>query len=53
MAVRQNITEAVLMLIDNGVDINLINNGNKTPHDFADKGSEVERLLMQLQKSAP
>ena len=38
-------TEAVRILIENGADVNLMNYGNKTPLDYADKGSEVERLL--------
>ena len=47
-----NYTEIVRLLLDNGADINLKNNKNKTPLDEAHKGSEVERLLLQLQQSA-
>ena len=39
--------------LDKEADINLKNNKNKTPLDGADKGSEVERLLLQLEQSAP
>ena len=50
-AARDNNTEAVRLLLDNGADINLKNNKNKTPLDYARKGSEVESLLLQLQQS--
>ena len=50
-AARYNNTEAVRLLLDNGADINLKNNKNKTPLDYARKGSEVESLLLQLQQS--
>ena len=50
-AAENNNTEAVRLLLDNGVDINLKNNVHKTPLRVADKGSEVERLLLQLQQS--
>ena len=53
LAARYNDTEAVRILIENGADVNLMNDVNKTPLDYADKGSEVERLLMQVQQSAP
>ena len=52
-AAQNNYTEAVRLLLDNGADINLKNNVNKTPRDAAPKGSEVERLLLQFQQSAP
>ena len=48
LAARYNYTEAVRLLLDNKADINLKNNKNKTPLDYARKGSEVERLLQQL-----
>ena len=51
-AAEYNKTEAVRLLLDNGADINLKNNKNKTPLDYAHKGSEVESLLLQLQQSA-
>ena len=34
-----NKTEAARILIENGADINLINDDNKTPLDYAGKGS--------------
>ena len=46
-AARNNNTEVTRMLIDKGAD------DNKTALDVADKGSKVERLLMQLQQNAP
>ena len=52
-AARNNNTEVTRMLIDKGADVNLQNYDNKTPLDVADKGSKVERLLMQLQQNAP
>ena len=52
LAARFNMTKAVRLLLDNGADINLKNDNNKTPLDIADKGSEVESLLLQLQQSA-
>ena len=52
MAARRNNTEVVRILIESGADVNLINNKNKTPLDEAWKGSEVERLLQQVQQSA-
>ena len=45
-AVCNNSSEAAQMLIENGVDINLINYHNRTPLDYARKGSEVARLLL-------
>ena len=51
-AARANYTEVARMLIDNGADVNLTKENN-TPLDVARKGSEVERLLVQLQQSAP
>ena len=50
---RLNRTEAARILIENGADVNLINEGYKTPLDSVDNGSEVERLLLQVQQSAP
>ena len=52
-AARYNCTEAIRLLLDIGADINLKNYSNKTPLHAADKGSEVESLLLQLQQSAP
>ena len=52
-AAQYNNTEITRLLIDNGADINIKNDVNKTLLDLADKGSEVERLLLQLQQSAP
>ena len=52
-AARYNHTEAVRILIENGADVNLRNKYNETPLDLARKGSEVERLLRQVQQSAP
>ena len=51
-ALNNNIKVARL-LVDKGADINLKNNRNKTPLDNAFEGSEVERLLLELQRSAP
>ena len=48
-AVRRNYTEAAGLLIENGADVNFKNNHNITPLELARKGSEVERLLLQLQ----
>ena len=53
LAALDNMTEAVRILIENGADVNLMNYVNQTPLDLARKGSEVERLLMQAQQSAP
>ena len=52
-AALNNNTEAARILIENGADVNLMSDGNKTPLYYAYKGSEVERLLMQVQQSAP
>ena len=52
-AAQNNKTEAVRILIENGADVNLMNYVNKTPLDYANKGSKVKRLLMQAQQSAP
>ena len=52
LAAQLNSAEVVRLLMDNGADISIKNNLNKTPLDEADKGSEVERLLLQLQQSA-
>ena len=49
MAARKNYTEVARLLIQNGADVNIQNHRNKTPLDDARKGSEVERLLLQLQ----
>ena len=51
-AARNNNTEVARLLLDNGADINFKDKVNKTPLDEADKGSEVERLLLQVQQSA-
>ena len=51
-AALENNTEVARVLIESGADVNLINGDNNTPLDLADKGSEVERLLMQVQQSA-
>ena len=53
LAARWNNTEAARLLFDSGADINLKNDHNETPLDVVRKGSKVERLLLQLQKSAP
>ena len=50
-AALYNKTEAVRMLIEHGADVNLKNDENETPLDEADKGSEIERLLLQAQQS--
>ena len=51
-AALDNKTEARILtariLIENGADVNLMNDDNKTPLDLARKGSEVERLLLQV-----
>ena len=47
-AAQFNYTEVVRLLLDNGADINLKNYLNKRPLDEARRGSEVERLLLQL-----
>ena len=52
-AAQYNNTEIARLLIDYGAEINIKNDVNKTPLDLAEKGSEVERLLLQLQQSAP
>ena len=52
-AAEFNKTEAARILIENGADVNLRNKHNQTPLDYARKGSEVERLLQQVQQSAP
>ena len=52
-AARDSNTGAVRLLLDNGPDINVKNIDNLTPLDEAQKGSEVESLLLQLQQSAP
>ena len=49
MAARYNYTEVARLLIQNGADVNIRNEYNITPLDDAEKGSEVERLLLQLQ----
>ena len=53
LAAYYDCPEAVQMLVDNLADVNLINDLNETPLDEARKGSEVERLLQQVQQSAP
>ena len=52
-AVRRKSTDAARILIENGANVNLLNDYDKTPLDLADIGSEVERLLLQVQQSAP
>ena len=52
-AAQYNKTESVRLLLDNGADINLKNDDNKTPLDVARKGSKIESMLLQLQQSAP
>ena len=49
LAARNNITEVARLLINNGADINIQNKDKKTPLDEAHEGSEVKRLLLQLQ----
>ena len=49
IAALNNKTEVARLLIQNGADVNIQNDSNKTPLDEARKGSEVERLLLQLQ----
>ena len=51
--VRENNSELTRLLLNERADINIKTNENKTPLDEARKGSEVERLLLQLQQSAP
>ena len=53
LAARKNNTEIARLLTDNGADVSLKDNINKTPLDVARKGSEVQRLLLLLQQSAP
>ena len=53
LAARKNNTEVARLLINNGADINIKNKDNRTPLDEAHNGSEIERLLLQLQQSAP
>ena len=48
-AARLNHTEVAQLLIQKGADVNIRNRFNKTPLDVVLKGSEVERLLLQLQ----
>ena len=49
LAARYNYTEVARLLIQNGADVNIRKFLNKTPLDVAEKGTEVERLLLQLQ----
>ena len=51
-AARNNYNEVARLLVDNGADINISNDDNQTPLDEMPKGSEVESLLLQLQKTA-
>ena len=53
LAAQDNSNEVARLLIGNGADINIKNGNNKAPLDVALKGTEVERLLLQLQQSAP
>ena len=46
-------TEVARLLLNERADINLKNSLNKTPLYIADKGSEVEYLLLQYQRSPP
>ena len=48
-AAQYNKTEVARLLIQNGADVNIRNDVNNTPLGDARKGSEVERLLLQLQ----
>ena len=52
-AALRNHTKAAQMLVDNGADINLKDEYDQKPLDRAPKGSEVERLLLQLQQMVP
>ena len=52
-AARNNNSEVARLLINNGADVSIVNDRNKTSLDVAHEGSEVERLLLQLQQSAP
>ena len=52
-AARMEYTKVARLLIQYGADVTIRNRFNKTPLDDADKRSEVERLLLQLQQSAP
>ena len=45
-AARRNYTDVARLLLQNGADVNIRNYHNKTPLDVAQKGSEVERLLL-------
>ena len=53
LAVQNNNTEVVRLLLGNGADINLTNCSSKTPLDIAPEGSEIESLLLQAQQSTP
>lgn len=53
LAALRNHTKAAQMLVDNGADINLKDEYDQKPLDRAPKGSEVERLLLQLQQMVP
>ena len=53
LATRNNHTEVARLLVLYGADVNIRNERNKTPLDDAEKGTEVERLLLQYQQSAP
>ena len=46
-------TEVARLLLNERADINLENSLNKTPLYIVDKGSEVEYLLLQYQRSPP
>ena len=53
LAAINNHTEVAQLLMWHGADINIKNNNNKTPLDEARKGSEIQRLLLQLQQNTP
>ena len=53
LAAQFNNTEVARLLRENGADINLKKIGNETPLDCTRKGSEVQRVLLQLQQIAP
>ena len=52
-AAKGNSTEVARLLLQGRADINKKTTDNKTPRDQAEEGSEVERLLMELQQSPP
>ena len=52
-AARFNSTKVARLLLDEGVDLIFQLKCNQTPLDYAHKGSKIERLLLELQQSAP